>query len=381
MLTSIEQVKPALPRQSSTTYLPQLDGLRFFAVGLVLYDHWAIGYNTLPLGPLGVVLFFVLSGFLITRILFASQSADTYTDKPNLRRYLTRFYIRRSLRIFPVYYACLLVMYLTDVPPVREKFWWCALYATNLYVAFTGQWLGLLDHSWSLAVEEQYYLIFPLLLFCIPKRQAPFFFLFLIAGSVYFRFWLHQNGHPWTVGYVSMPGCLDAFGIGALMAYGWLYKPALFNRIFSGYFAIAMSIVLFFTVVLYSHTFSAYHNIVSDVWERLFAAILSAFLIGRAILGFGQPVRWLLENPVSRYLGQISYGIYLIHNLVFNYYHTTATSLTLRIWNKAGSYLPVLEEVPQLQVVYFFALTVLLAALSWHLMEKPINSLKDKFAY
>src|SRR5437588_9009399 len=167
-------------------YIPALDGLRGLAILLVMGYHFgqdADGGGT-ALGPFlspvfgvgyhGVDLFFVLSGFLITGILLDMK------DRP---RYFRNFYIRRILRIFPLYYAvlfCLLVLLpLLVTPPVfpfaeaQRRQAWLWLYASNIYHAWTGHWrLTGFSHLWSLAVEEHFYLIWPVVIFFCRARGA-----------------------------------------------------------------------------------------------------------------------------------------------------------------------------------------------------------------
>lgn len=368
-------------------HLRQLDGIRFVAVALVLFDHWMVGrVEGVPLGALGVTIFFVLSGFLITRILLSSK--DKLSKEPNggIGTYIKTFYIRRTLRIFPAYYLTLFILALVNEPPVRKTFAWLALYGTNVYMALYHTWMGTVDHLWSLAVEEQVYLFFPLLLFFVPRRFVPVTALLMIVGSVGLRYVLYRARLPWFIGYVSMPTCLDSFGLGAIMAYGWLYQRDWFVRVFRSSAWVWFSLAGFAAMVVLNNQIAldsprGYHNVIADVWERLGASVVGFFLIGRGVLGFGGPMKWLLENPVSQYMGRISYGLYLYHNFVFNHYHTQPTHFTVRAWRRITDVLPVLNSSYFFQFSFYLALTIALATLSWYLIEKPINNLKDRFSY
>lgn len=377
------------PTRQALNHLRQLDGIRFIAVALVLFDHWTMERIELPvgaLGALGVTIFFVLSGFLITRILLSSK--DKLSNQPNggLSKYLKTFYIRRTIRIFPVYYLTLIILALLNEPPVRQKFAWLALYGTNIYIAFYHTWMGTVDHLWSLAVEEQVYLFLPLLLFFVPRRYVPLTALLMIIGSVGLRYVLYRAHMPWFIGYVSTPTCLDSFGLGAIMAYGWLYQRDRFMRTFRSSIWVWLSLAGFIAVGVLNNWISidsprGYHNIMSDVWERLAASLFGFFLIGRAVIGYGGLMQWVLENPVSQYLGRISYGLYLYHNFVFNVYHTKPTHFTVRSWSWLTNSMPFLSSSYFFQFSYFLLLTILVASVSWYLIEKPINALKDKFSY
>lgn len=386
-LSNQSSIPTAAPARSTLNHLRQLDGIRFIAVGMVLFDHWMVGRaDGLALGALGVTIFFVLSGFLITRILLSSK--DKLSNQPNggLGKYLKTFYIRRTLRIFPIYYLTLFVLYLINEPPVRRTFAWLALYASNIYIARYATWMGTVDHLWSLAVEEQVYLIFPLLLFFMPRRWVPLTSILMIVGSVGLRYILFHKQLPWFIGYVSMPTCLDAFGLGMLMAFTWLYRREWFTRLFQSSTWVIVSLLAFLGAVWLTNWLAqtpsiGYHNVVADVWERLIGSLFGFFLIGRAVVGFRGPMKWVLENPVSQYMGRISYGLYLFHNFVFNFFHTQPTHFTVRAWKRLSEMMPFLTSSYFFQFSFYLVLTVVLATISWFLIEKPINNLKDRFSY
>lgn len=361
-------------------YIVQLDGLRFIAVTLVMIDHWLGQTNVLPLGYFGVNLFFVLSGFLITRILINSKQRDTELGRGHGHS-LKVFFIRRNLRIWPVYYLTILILALVRFQGVRLSFWWLITYTTNIWIVIHQNWLGAIDHLWSLAVEEQYYVFFPFLLLFTPERYFLKMLWSLIAISFLLRVALFMTDAPWMAQFVLMPTCLDAFGVGGLLSWLIIYRRDLFDRLFSSNTLLLGSLVVYVVHLYFLITVEPARNVFTDVTDRLVTSVFCAAIIGRAVLGFGQPIKWLLENEVAKYLGQISYGLYLFHNIVFNYYHTQPTYITMRVWRKASSILPFLQTTSVFQLLYFFTLTVALAALSWHLVEKPINSLKDKFSY
>ena len=388
-MTTVTQptTRPAL------NHLVQLDGVRFIAVAMVLIDHWTAERLPpilfVPLGSLGVTIFFVLSGFLISRILLSGKDKLPEPKTAHLGGYLKTFYIRRTLRIFPIYYLTLFILYALNEPPVRRTFGWLALYASNIYIANYATWMGTVDHLWSLAVEEQVYLVLPMLLFLLPRRLVLPAALLMMVGSVALRYGLMRHGSTWFIGYVSMPTCLDAFGLGLIMAYLWLYQRPRFEALFSSSIGLIISIIVFGLVVWGARTTAAaqptldYHvnNSYAHVWERLSASFVGFFLIGRAILGFRGPMKTFLESRVSQYLGQISYGLYLYHNFIYNAYHTPHTHIVLRVWRRLVSYVPTLGSSYAFEFVYFLVITIALASLSWFLIEKPINRLKDRYAY
>jgi peptidoglycan/LPS O-acetylase OafA/YrhL len=353
-------------------YLVQLDGLRFLAVSMVLFDHWLADVNELALGAMGVNLFFVLSGFLITRILLTSKSKN-YDQPSGLKNYLRKFYIRRTLRIFPIYYLSIFVLWLLKDPSVQEKLGWNLLYASNIYIAIYHKWLGVTDHFWSLAVEEQFYIFFPLLIFFIPRRFVLQFFVTLIILSVGTRFVLELSNADWKIAYVTMFTCLDAFGLGAITAYLFLYHQDIFRKIYSNQYLLIISLLAFIANTYIRKTYWPQHNMLN---ERFIPSVFFFFLIGGAILGYKGWLKWLLENPVSSYLGRISYGIYVYHNFVYNYYHKIEGSPIIKFFAK----FPEIEKTPTLRFAFLFMVTITLASISWYVIEKPINALKDKLA-
>jgi peptidoglycan/LPS O-acetylase OafA/YrhL len=201
------------------------------------------------------------------------------------------------------------------------------------------------------------------------------------------RAYFYYQGYEWVVNYVSMPMCLDSFALGGFMAWLQLKRMDLFKKVFSKTIWIWLGFASWVLVVIWAKTNvdindpRTVHNVANDVWERLFASVFCFFLIGKAVLGFEGGMRWFLENPVSNYLGKISYGLYVYHNFVYNHFHTPATHPTLRVLNKIYQFVPMLRGVTLFEILYFFLLTTLVAALSWHLIEKPINNLKDRYAY
>jgi peptidoglycan/LPS O-acetylase OafA/YrhL len=355
-------------------YMTQLDTLRTFAVASVAWDHW--GSENMHFGipwGVGVNLFFVVSGFLITGILLDCRW-PALVENPQRLFSMRQFYIRRFLRIFPLYYMVLLALFVLNVEPVRETIFWHLLYGTNFYFVHHGGWHGQISHFWSLSVEEQFYIFWPfLVLFTPPKKLVP-----IIAGLILFSP-AYRICMSLFFPSVKVPGVLafanfDSLGMGALLALlrhpqihfqpsGWLRRQRYLIRglSFSAY------------VCIYVVSRTVWNSIWIGALEYTFLALFFACIVhavSQGVHGIGGKI---LGFRPFLYLGKISYGIYVFHNLA-----GSALVLTLRIlhihWWGWVDLLPV-------RLFLMATWTVAASALSWHLVERPINNLKLKFPY
>jgi peptidoglycan/LPS O-acetylase OafA/YrhL len=343
-----------MPEERSLDYRPQLDTLRFLAF-LVVFLYHANGQRY-PYGLLGVPLFFVLSGFLITRVLLLHRSRSFGRD-------LGVFYARRTLRIFPVYYAVLLVLLplgrLDDPGPA-----WYFVYLHNVYLFFYDPWwVRATIHFWSLCVEEQFYLLYPLLLLLTPSRWRTLLLVLLLAGSIVTRLTLdrlYPNSRSWALlpvaGEYLLWGCLAG-----------LYDLDRGERPVPVYWLLAAGVLLHVLAALDQGVW----NLLDSRWQASRQQTIHG--IGFALIIFAVwrmpsgPLLWLLTLAPIVYLGRISYGLYIFHNFCYG------------IKERLVERLPWLQPVPG--PVVAFAATVALAVLSWHLYEGPINRLKRYFPY
>ncbi len=179
--------------------MPQLDALRALAVLAVMYQHFALRQqwlNYIPLARVGVQLFFVLSGFLITLILLKARER-AQRDKSRLFE-IRQFYARRFLRIFPLYYGIVIAGAIVATPGFREALFWHLSYLTNVYNAITGQWAGVTAHFWTLSVEEQSYVLWLWIVVFAARRccfgYSPVFSLWGLVSIGFHNLWLVSLG-------------------------------------------------------------------------------------------------------------------------------------------------------------------------------------------
>jgi peptidoglycan/LPS O-acetylase OafA/YrhL len=336
-------------------HLPALDGVRAIAVLMVMAAHSPFGH--IP-GDLGVSAFFVLSGFLITWLLLRER-ADT--GEVSLRR----FYLRRTLRIFPAYYVFLIFSLVADTflgaPWSAGLFVAGFLYLMNYYNAFLGHPATSLAHCWSLAVEEQFYLIWPWIFRAIAPRgrRALVTTLFALAlGVMTWRCILFFGfGASEAYVYNAFDTRFDNLAVGCLLAVG-LGDPRV--RRAAARLAAAAWLPLVTLVLLWTSRMW-----ISEAWHfgpgfTVDAVLLAVLLVQLVQLTASPLWRWL-EHPVTRYIGRISYPMYLWH----------AWGLSLA------------RHVTVLPASVRFALGVLftvgLASASFYFVERPFLRLKRRY--
>ena len=349
----------------------QLDGLRAIAVIGVMLSHWVFlpFIKKLGLGFWGVNLFFVLSGFLITEILLKQIHR-----KDSTKNILMSFYLKRSLRIFPIYYLIVALAYIFNLDGSREITEYTLTYTLNFYNAISGNEGSYLSHLWSLCVEEQFYLIWPFLLLLVNRKYHLHMIISIIFASVGFRFVLtlaEVNNYS-IYNYRIMPASLDALGLGALIAYLKLFKQQTLRKILQFQLVpiIALSAYIFLS-------FSNSFHLLSETLLRFSISVCCFFIVGKAVFGFSNTFGKLLEVSFIQHLGRISYGLYLYHLLV-------STFLEKNIREIASGNLPAfLPEIVRynlyiIEVPINFSFTFLIAMLSYRFIETPFLRLKDK---
>ena len=291
-------------------YIVQLDGLRFFAVLMVMVAHWLQWQWSNPFltnFPFvhGVILFFVLSGFLITKILLTNK-ADSINANVTKKHLLKNFYIRRCLRIFPIYYLLLFFLFIINYENTRELFPWLISYTSNIYQSIHNVYVGDFNHFWSLCVEEQFYLFWPFLILFIKSKKVLIAIISTIVGAILFKTYFYLFVGKWMATAYFTLNCMYALGIGALLSYLVLYKQLILlkelQKPYWLYIGFCAYIVVF---ALHSqYKFKWYNEVVDEVAF----ALLSALIILRASTnGFKWGIKYILENKFVAYSGKISY--------------------------------------------------------------------------
>jgi peptidoglycan/LPS O-acetylase OafA/YrhL len=350
-------------------YFPQLDAVRAGAVMLTLLAHYLgrVGFVEIPYLWLGVDVFFVLSGFLITGILLSTKPAYP----AGRRREIRNFFIRRVLRLFPAYYLLLIVfwaafffglvfLWFFDYGP------YFFLYVPNLFFFFNPeQASGSFNHMWSLGVEEQFYLIWPWIILYLPLRYMRGFLLLLIVLSLLLRISFFNVKNFTMLPFANF----HTLAGGALLAYYFFVKPgATILRFAINYrqhlFFISFSMLVFILIALDTSVLKAFLSDVLVVASGVMLILCSA-------KGWSAPMSFVAENEAVQYIGRISYGIYL--------YHMPIPDTILAGAHFLG-YQVSFEKHPWFWFTMFFVITFLVAHCSYHLIEKRFLKMKVKFA-
>jgi peptidoglycan/LPS O-acetylase OafA/YrhL len=375
------------------TFFPHLDALRFIAFFAVFVNHSLISFgyynpnptfkfiqkNFLSSGGLGVSFFFVLSGFLITYLLLEEKETHGRID-------IKKFYIRRVLRIWPLYFLIIVLalfvfpLFKNAVPatfPIR--------FATDqlnpwLYVTFAGNfdylWNGIsnvvIGILWSVSIEEQFYLFWPLIIAFVPKKRLLLTFLLIIAASTLFRFFCTNGGSLKIITYHSF-SCVSDLAIGAVLAY--LATNKTFIERIERMPGIAIEGVYFVGFALlpfreYIWKFGIHYVHAAAILPVLIAAFF-AFVIMEQCFAKHSFFKAGNLKMISK-LGTYSYGMYCYHMTVFFIVMLCYSSAGLRITGISPYQLMITSAIS-------LVLTIGISRVSYVYFEKKFLNLKKRF--
>lgn len=341
-----------LGKRLAGSRLPALDGLRMVAVILVILGHGGLHVPS----DLGVTAFFVLSGFLITWLLMKERDRTQGVA-------LGSFYLRRAFRLLPAYYlylAIAMALHFRRADARTDVIAPSLLYFANYFNATHGHPVSPIAHTWSLAVEEQFYFLWPLLFSRLARVSRRASALFLVAAIVAVAVWrstlrLHFGvSQAWT--YNAFDCRFDNLAVGCLLA---VLSPH--PRFLAAARAAASHPAL--PLLPLGALWLLHRTFVAD-YQHSIGFTVDALLIGLLIIQLVQLAdhggwRWL-EHRAARYLGAISYPMYLYHGVGYS----------------AGKRLASLGLA--VQMVGNLAAVIVVASVSYHLVEKPIMGMRER---
>jgi peptidoglycan/LPS O-acetylase OafA/YrhL len=360
-------------------YVKGLDTLRAFAVIVVLVGHWglpmelgtqgaAIFKGLFPSSRFGVDLFFVLSGYLITSILLDATEAAGESKMSIMGNFIAR----RTLRIFPIYYIAILVAVLLGDPFIRDHLGWFVTYTSNVLFYKQHGWDSF-AHTWSLSVEEQFYLIWPWLIVFVSPRYLKYVFYLSIFIGIVMTFYVAKVQTPTNIyGLLLMPACIQAFGIGGLYAY--------YSRRDNEKKMFVKVINLIFPIALLFHFYWGFSADGGhfNYWYRTIDSLIAIWLIHHTITARQS---WLkkniLENGILVKIGRVSYGIYLYH-YAFPWVYSMVVS---KIGVEGSGVRGFLSRNYSFSYFTQLILLFVVCAVSFEFIEKPILKLKRFFQY
>lgn len=353
--------------QQARLYLPGLNGIRAVAALTVLFRHmwgvfgdWGIGVPSfdVPWPREGVTTFFVISGFLITYLLMNEIGKTNDVS-------IGKFYMRRILRIWPLYYGYFvlsLIVVAAFKGEINNAAWFYGFFSGNISHAI-GIGIIPLYHFWSLGVEEQFYMWYPWMVKYNKKHilYAVCALCVLWFGAKLGCYVFLGKGLAYRIFAVTQFDCMMLGAAGAIMFYR---RTEWFKRLCGNRYVAIGAWILFFTSGLWA-------NYIPSPVRNEFIALVSLFVIMAGLV-------WkpLLENKVMNYLGKISYGIYVIHPILL-YVGTRTIGVMLgeceALQNQGGVCFAII-------FVAVTGLTILIAGLSYKYLEMPFLRMKDKYS-
>jgi len=350
-------------------YIKPLDSIRGIAVLLVLLSHWVPIYIFQSGAFIGVNTFFVLSGFLISNIIFRNKNEAESAGYSKLI-VLKNFFFRRALRIFPIYFFVVISLFVlgeSRITNIKSEIIYLLTFTINFHFSYLKYFGVYTAHLWSLAVEEQFYLVWPWLMLFVRRDYIPVTILiFILTGSISQLFITDHFG------YLTTYTCLDAFGLGALLSWVYTYKPQYLEKT-----SRLLNYIVFVTLVI---VLLWVFGIISVVMPtRTMLSLFALWIINYIVLNTQNEKKlrfsFLLNNSKLVFIGKISYGIYL--------YHFYVPFLAYRFLDYLQQLLPNFLKPYGfiLYVIGIFGATIFFSWLSWRFVEMPIMGFKKYFEY
>jgi peptidoglycan/LPS O-acetylase OafA/YrhL len=349
----------ALPSQNR---FQQLDALRAVAIAVVMLHHYI--NPPILISGFGVTFLFVLSGYFATTTLLKLRKRME-EGRADMGGSVKDFYLRRYLRIGPIYFLMLVVTALFNVEGARDSLPWNAFFLANVQTIVTGEWNGRFAPLWSLSFLEQFYLIWPFVVLAVPRRLlAPVLLTFVGLGPAWrlVCYWQNLSGITWCVGPLSS---FDAVGCGALLAVakmvfvGGTLLPRLISAArwvgLPGYVALLCA--------------KAFHQQpwYTEVVIPLLASLAFVWLTDKASRGFGGVVGAVFNLGILAQIGRMSYSIFMMH---------TFTELLVPRWGMLGTILD-----SNYRFLVLIPGSVLLAVFSWNFIERPITEYRRRIPH
>ncbi|MBX3740733.1 MAG: acyltransferase [Akkermansiaceae bacterium] len=346
----------------------QLDGLRAVAMIVIAWDHWT--HDLLPRvfpAEIFLFLFLVLTGFLITGSLLRERERGEASGGSWKWRSMKVYQIRRGLRILAPYYAALFFAWIVRAPDVWPGLPWYVFHVSNIRMALAGMWPSGSAHFWSLAMQQQFYLLWPFVIWFLPKRLILPAVILITAIAPITRWF-----EPQLSAYIAWPdkmlwAAFDYFGLGALLAIAVSRGMTMESRPLR----IAGVLSLFAYLYLFIGHDMGWPGFNLRAVQQTFLSVFLCSLVATAIVGFGGWPKRLLEQPTLLRIGALSYGIYLYHNLA----PLAAGKILPFLWiseyfdNGFGM---------ALKLISYAAITWLLTLASWKWIEKPLQEVRAK---
>jgi peptidoglycan/LPS O-acetylase OafA/YrhL len=364
--------------KSTANRIPELDGIRGLALIMVLIYHLINNQILLTDNPSqfeiiirklsyftwsALDLFFVLSGYLIAKVLIENKSSENY---------FRTFYIRRILRIMPLFYLLLLCYYILRTTGIADPegflfnnelpLWSYFVYIQNYMMAYSGTYgAKILTPTWSLGLDEQFYLLLPAILYFFKKEWIPYAVVPLIIAAPIFR----ASTDMFYMKILPFQMRMDGLFIGVLLAYFVCEKELLRRTIGKGKLILAVILVLL-TLIF----FLTYFNKIGELNHSLFNVVF-ALLILSAISFRKGLLSKLLSSRVLQFFGFVSYGTYLFHQFISGILHATILNQQPRLSNLADFGVTMLTLV----------LSILVGFLLHLYIEKPLIKLGHVIKY